>query len=142
MLGNTSHALAQLPELLAQAIQSEQELDGLAPGQWAILRYLAKTKRTSRSSTEIASYTGVAVATVSRALASLERKELIESVTSSDARPSRRYVLSIKGAARTAGDPVVRLRKAIERFPPERPQELGRWLSSIITDLTASPPKI
>jgi DNA-binding MarR family transcriptional regulator len=137
MPSTTSHTLAKLLELLAREIHSDSASGGVAPGQRAIVRYLAKTPRTARSPSQIATYLGVEVSAISRALSSLERKELVTTVVAGDSPRNFRYLLSAEGIALAATDPVARLSSAIGRFPPANPQELGRWLSSIIADLAS-----
>lgn len=133
----TSHTIAKLLELLAREIHSDSRSGGVAPGQRAIVRYLAKTPRTARSPSQIATYLGLEASAISRALSSLERKKLVTTVVAGDSPRNFRYLLSAEGIAVAETDPVARLSAAISRFPPANPQELGRWLSSIIADLAS-----
>ena len=106
--------IARRLEQTARAVYDDRGPKAIHPGQWAVLRYLARAARESRTVGGVADHLGVTHAPASRAVAALARKRLVEIETDAHDRRVRRIGLTAAGRELLARDPVHRLTAAID----------------------------
>ena len=82
--------VARLLEQTARAVYESRGPKAVHPGQWAVLRYLARAGRQARTVGGVATFLGVTHAPASRAVAALARKELVTVKTDAEDRRVRR----------------------------------------------------
>ncbi len=127
--------IARLLEQTARAVYDDRGPKAVHPGQWAVLRYLARAGRQARTVGGVADYLGVTHAPASRAVASLARKKLVEVEADSEDRRVRRIDLSPSGRQLLEKDPVHRLTAIIEAFDGPERAAFAATLDKIFTQL-------
>ncbi len=138
--GNTlpqadASVLARLLEHTARAVYESRGPRAVHPGQWAVLRYLARAGRQARTVGGVAAYLGVTHAPASRAVAALARKNFVQVKADSEDRRVRRIDLTATGRALLADDPVHRLTSAIEALTQDQRTYLGEILENVYAKL-------
>lgn len=123
--------VARLLEQTARAVYESRGPKAVHPGQWAVLRYLARAGRQARTVGGVATFLGVTHAPASRAVAALARKELVTVKTDSEDRRVRRIDLTAAGRALLDQDPVHRLTSAIEALDNRAQTEFARTLETV-----------
>ncbi len=131
--------VAQLLEQTARAVYDARGPRAIHAGQWAVLRYLARASRQSRTVGGVATYLGVTHAPASRAVSSLARKDLVTVRADSEDRRIRRIDLTASGRALLEHDPVHRLTAAIEGLSAEKQKELAGTLEVLYGRLAKAP---
>lgn len=101
------------------------------PGQWAVLRYLARASKQGRTIGGVATYLGVTHAPASRAVASLARKNYVTVKSDTEDRRVRRIELTPQGKALLEYDPVHRLTAAIEGLSRDKQKDLAAVLETL-----------
>jgi DNA-binding MarR family transcriptional regulator len=124
-------AVARLLEQTARAVYESRGPKAIHAGQWAVLRYLARASRQTRTVGGVASYLGVTHAPASRAVAALARKNLVTVKADADDRRVRRIDLTSSGKSLLDHDPVHRLTAAIEALSTSQQKELAAALESL-----------
>jgi DNA-binding MarR family transcriptional regulator len=123
--------VARLLEQTARAVYEARGPRAIHAGQWAVLRYLARASRQSRTVGGVATYLGVTHAPASRAVASLARKELVTVRADSEDRRIRRIDLTSAGRTLLEQDPVHRLTAAIEQLSSEKQKDFAATLETL-----------
>ncbi|MEO8752498.1 MAG: MarR family transcriptional regulator [Casimicrobiaceae bacterium] len=123
--------VARLLEQTARAVYESRGPKAVHPGQWAVLRYLARAGRQARTVGGVATFLGVTHAPASRAVAALARKELVTVKTDAEDRRVRRIDLTAAGRALLDQDPVHRLTSAIEALDNRAQTEFARTLETV-----------
>jgi DNA-binding MarR family transcriptional regulator len=123
--------VARLLEQTARAVYESRGPRAIHPGQWAVLRYLARAGRQARTVGGVAVYLGVTHAPASRAVAALARKDLVTVKADAEDRRVRRIDLTAAGRSLLDHDPVHRLSNAIEALPAERQREFAKTLETV-----------
>jgi DNA-binding MarR family transcriptional regulator len=124
-------AVARLLEQTARAVYESRGPRAIHPGQWAVMRYLARAGRQARTVGGVAVYLGVTHAPASRAVAALARKDLVTVRPDSEDRRVRRIDLTPAGKALLEHDPVHRLTSAIEDLDQGRQTEFAQTLEIV-----------
>jgi DNA-binding MarR family transcriptional regulator len=124
-------AIARLLEQTARAVYESRGPKAIHAGQWAVLRYLARASRQSRTVGGVAGYLGVTHAPASRAVAALARKQLVVVKADAEDRRVRRIDLTSAGKALLDHDPVHRLTKAIDALSADRQREFAATLETL-----------
>jgi DNA-binding MarR family transcriptional regulator len=127
--------VARLLEQTARAIYEDRGPRAIHPGQWAVLRYLARAGRQARTVGGVAIYLGVTHGPGSRAVASLARKGLVTVKTDEKDRRVRRLDLTSSGRALLNDDPVHRLSNAIEKLPANQQHAFAKTLETVYAQL-------
>lgn len=130
-----ANVVARLLEQTARAVYESRGPKAVHPGQWAVLRYLARAGRQARTVGGVANYLGVTHAPASRAVASLARKGLVLVRADTDDRRVRRIELTSAGRSLLEHDPVHRLSSAIEALEPQTRDEFAKALESVFSRL-------
>ncbi len=136
--GLDASVVARLLEQTARAVYESRGPKAVHPGQWAVLRYLARAGRQARTVGGVAVYLGVTHAPASRAVAALARKEFVTVRTDSEDRRVRRIDLTAAGRALLDQDPVHRLTSAIEGLDGRAQAEFARTLEAVYAKLAKS----
>jgi DNA-binding MarR family transcriptional regulator len=123
--------VARLLEQTARAVYESRGPKAVHPGQWAVLRYLARAGRQARTVGGVATFLGVTHAPASRAVAALARKEFVTVKTDAEDRRVRRIDLTATGRALLDQDPVHRLTSAIEALDNRAQTEFARTLETV-----------
>lgn len=123
--------VARLLEQTARAVYDARGPRAIHAGQWAVLRYLARAGRQSRTVGGVATYLGVTHAPASRAVSSLARKDLVTVRADPEDRRVRRIDLTPAGRALLDHDPVHRLTAAIQDLSSEKQKELATTLEAL-----------
>lgn len=131
-------ALARLLEQTARAVYESRGPKAIHPGQWAVLRYLARAGKQARTVGGVAVYLGVTHAPASRAVAALARKQLVTVKADAEDRRVRRIDLTPSGRNLLSQDPVHRLSSAIGALEPHLQQQFAKALE-IVHERLAKP---
>ena len=123
--------VARLLEQTARAIYDSRGPRAVHPGQWAVLRYLARASRQARTIGGVAVFLGVTHAPASRAVASLVRKNYVSVKSDPEDRRVRMLELTPQGKALLNHDPVQRLAAAIEALSPDKQKDLAAILETL-----------
>lgn len=130
-----SSVVARLLEQTARAVYESRGPRAIHPGQWAVLRYLARAGRQARTVGGVAEYLGVTHAPASRAVAALARKNLVTVKADPEDRRVRRIDLTAAGRSLLDHDPVHRLSNAIDELPADRQREFATTLEAVYDKL-------
>ncbi|MCY4310665.1 MAG: MarR family transcriptional regulator [Rhodospirillaceae bacterium] len=98
--------MTNLIDRLGRAVHCLQFSDGLNPAQWAVLRYLGRANRYSRTPTAISDYLGTTRGTMSQTIKALEGKGLIVRETNDRDRRAVLLNLTEQGEAILKNDPL------------------------------------
>ena len=123
--------VARLLEQTARAVYEARGPKAIHAGQWAVLRYLARAARQSRTVGGVATSLGVTHAPASRAVAALARKQLVTVKADTEDRRIRRIDLTNAGKALLDQDPVHRLTAAIEALSNDKQREFAATLETL-----------
>ena len=93
-------------------------VEGLTPGQWAILRYFAHANRFSQTPSAFAAFHGTTRGSASQAIKSLVKKGYLHQARSESDGRSVRLGLTDKAEAIIGNDPIEALVEAVEALPP------------------------
>lgn len=129
-------ALAILLEQAVRLIYPERSPQAMHPGQWAALRYLARTNREAATVAGLARYLGVTLAPASRAAAALVRKGYVRGEPDERDRRVVRLSLTAEGLTLLGGDPIRRLADAVSQLPDDRQRELAAILEHLFAQLS------
>ncbi len=127
--------VARLLEQTARAVYDARGPKAIHAGQWAVLRYLARSGRQARTVGGVATYLGVTHAPASRAVASLARKEYVTVKPDPEDRRVRRVELTASGMAILEQDPVHKLTDAIDALSSEKRKDLATMLETLYARL-------
>ena len=117
--------VARLLEQTARAVYESRGPRAIHAGQWAVLRFLVRAQRQSRTVGGVAAYLGVTHAPASRAVAALARKQLVTVKADNEDRRVRRIELTASGRALLDHDPVHRLTAAIEALSADKQKDFA-----------------
>lgn len=95
-----------LIERLGRLLSSEEHAAGLQPVQWAVLRYLDRANRFSRTAAAVTAYLGHTKGTVSQTLQALEAKGLVKKQVDGRDRRVNRLELTPQGEQQLKSDPL------------------------------------
>ncbi|MEC5325561.1 MarR family winged helix-turn-helix transcriptional regulator [Aurantimonas sp. A3-2-R12] len=113
-----SRVIAELVVHLGRIASGDGLVEGLTPGQWAVLRYFARANRFSRTPSAFAAFHGTTRGTASQAIKSLVAQGyLLQTRSDTDGR-SVRLDLADKARAMLAKDPLEALARAADALPP------------------------
>jgi PAS domain S-box-containing protein len=126
-------AIAALFDQTARMAQSEH--GGVSPIQWAILRYLFRSRQ-ARDQGQVEAYLGVSGASVVRDLSWLARRSLVKR-TNDPASGAEHFALTEYGRSALQFDPIRRLAKAIARLDDDRRTALADGLEAVADHLAS-----
>ena len=112
-----SRAIAELVLHLGRIASGEGLVEGLTPVQWAVLRYLARANRFSRTPSAFAAFHGTTRGTASQTIKNLETQGYLTRMRSETDRRSVRLVLTDKARAILENDLFETLVRAADALP-------------------------
>jgi len=113
-----SRVIAELLLHLGRTASGDGLVGGLTSGQWAILRYLARANRFSRTPSAFAAFQGTTRGTASHAIKSLVAQGYLKQTRSRTDGRSVRLDITNKARAIIAKDPCEALVRAADALPP------------------------
>ncbi len=119
-------SIADLVERLGRLVRSRGYAHDLNPAQWEALRYLGRCNRFSNNPSALASFLSATKGTVSQTVSSLERKGLVIKVPRPGQGRSLSLVLTARGRAMLARDPIGDLKAAAIELGPCAGQLAGQ----------------
>ncbi|MEP7209334.1 MAG: MarR family transcriptional regulator [Alphaproteobacteria bacterium] len=122
-------------EEMARKISRSRGPDEIHPGQWAVLRFIARSTQQGASVSCVASHLGVTHGPASRAVASLAARGLVNVAADPNDRRSRRLSVAEAGQILLANDPMLRLRSAIGTLSASQKSELFDLLNIVFLAL-------
>ncbi len=128
--------MTSLVDRLGRAVHCLQFADGLNPAQWAVLRYLGRANRYSRTPTAISEYLGTTRGTVSQTIKALEAKGMIRRAASG--RDRRAVLLELTGEGRAAlEDDPLHCVASVAGMLGDELDEASRFLDRVVDCLQA-----
>ncbi len=128
--------MTSLVDRLGRAVHCLQFADGLNPAQWAVLRYLDRANRYSRTPTAISEYLGTTRGTVSQTIKALEAKGMIGRETNGRDRRAVLLQLTGEGKAALENDPLHCVASVAGMLGDEL-DEASRFLDRVVDCLQA-----
>jgi DNA-binding MarR family transcriptional regulator len=125
-------AMAILLENIIRSIYSERTPGQLLPLQWSILRYLKGCETQHASIGYIGRFLGLTHAPVSRSVATLKKRGLIEPVPTSEGLRGSALSLTQKGHDALKNDPLNGIGLALTSMPPDLSIPLKRAVEHLI----------
>ena len=113
-----SRVIAELILHLGRIASGEGLVSGLTPGQWAVLRYVARANRFSRTPSAFAAFHGTTRGTASQTIKSLVVQGFLRQTRSEADGRSVRLDLTDKARDIIANDPIEALVRAADALPP------------------------
>ena len=123
-----------LLERIARILQNDAHQHGLKPAQWEALRFLARANRFSRNPSALTAYLGVTKGTVSQTILTLEKKGLVEKMSSPEDRRAVWLSLTDDGKALVEADPLL----AIDAHAGEMEADLRDRLEKLLQEMLRS----
>jgi len=123
--------MTNLVDRLGRAVHCLQFSDGLNPAQWAVLRYLGRANRYSRTPTAISDYLGTTRGTMSQTIKALEGKGLIGRETSDRDRRAVLLKLTDQGEAILESDPLGCV-GAVAQLLGDQMEEASEFLDRVV----------
>jgi len=123
--------MTSLVDRLGRAVHCIQFADGLNPAQWAVLRYLGRANRYSRTPTAISEYLGTTRGTMSQTIKALEAKGLIGRVSSDRDRRAVLLKLTEQGEDALKSDPLSCV-DAVARALGDEMDEASHFLDRLV----------
>lgn len=110
--------IAELILHLGCIASREAPVEGLTSAQWAVLRYVARANRFSRTPSAFAAFHGTTRGTASQTIKSLEAQDYLMRMRSTADGRSAQLDLTEKARAILAKDPLEALVRAADALPP------------------------
>ena len=106
---NKALVAANLLERIGRLAKTEEQTGGLYPAQWAVLRYLSRANRFSRTPMALTKYLATTRGTMSQTIIALERKGYVERRASETDKRSVNVELTSSGRDTLRDDPIINL---------------------------------
>jgi DNA-binding MarR family transcriptional regulator len=119
-------------ERLTRLMRAGEHDGELNPAQWEALRYISRANRYSNSPGALTRFLGSTKGTVSQTIKALERKGLIGKVPRENERRSICLVLTGKGTALLANDPLAAFSEVIDELAGKTKRRLAKGLRELL----------
>ena len=106
-------AAALLMERMVRDAYSEKHSTAIQPLQWTILRYLSATSEETRDIKSISRYVGITPAPISRAVSTLEGRQLVKRRPHPASKRSVMVTITEKGLEKLEDDPILKIANSI-----------------------------
>lgn len=113
-----SRVIAELILHLGRITARDGVIEGLTPGQWAVLRYFGRANRFSRTPSAFAAFQGTTRGTASQAIKNMVAQGYLTQTRSETDGRSVRLDLTDDARAIFARDPLEALARAADALPP------------------------
>ena len=114
-----AYAAGELIEMVTRAFIRSAQRSGLTRTQWSALRYFSQAAAEARSIGAFARYHQVTPSSASQSIGHLRQSGYVSYETGNDARTSL-VVLTERGQARLADDPLLRIVERLETLPQDQ----------------------
>ena len=133
--GSLHFAVADVIAHIGRRLQNLSYAEGLNPAQWSLLRFLARSNPSARTSTGFARFNLTAKNAAAQTVDALLRKKLICKGSHPHDQRAKLLELSAAGAQLLQADPMNDFVAALERLPDEDLHHLARIASTLAHDL-------
>lgn len=133
--GSLHYAVADVIAHIGRRLQSLAYSGNLNPAQWSLLRFLARSNLSARTSTGFSRFHLTTKNAAAQTVDALLRKKLIRSTEHPHDQRSKLLELTAAGARMLQHDPMNDLVAALERLPEEDLHQLARISSALAHDL-------
>lgn len=123
-----------LLERFVRDIYPVKQSSAIQPLQWSILRYLARTSAERREVRWIAQFLGLTRAPVTRAIATLESRNLVEQQINGEDARTKTVTLTELGIGTLAQDPIILAAGRIRTLPEIDQEHFIRSIRSLALD--------
>lgn len=129
------YAVADVIAHIGRRLQSLAYSENLNPAQWSLLRFLARSNVSARTSIGFARFHLTTKNAAAQTVDALLRKKLVRSTAHPHDQRSKLLELTAAGARTLQQDPMNDLVAALERLPEEDLHQLARITSALAHDL-------
>ena len=133
--GSLHYAVADVIAHIGRRLQNLAYSENLNPAQWSLLRFLARSNPSARTSTGFSRFHLTTKNAAAQTVEALLRKKLIRSTTHPHDQRSKLLELTASGTQMLQHDPMNDLVAALERLPEEDLHHLARIASALAHDL-------
>lgn len=133
--GSLHFAVADVIAHIGRRLQNLSYAEGLNPAQWSLLRFLARSNPSARTSTAFARFNLTAKNAAAQTVEALLRKKLVRKGSHPHDQRAKLLELTASGARMLQGDPMNDFVAALERLPEEDLHHLARIASALAHDL-------
>jgi DNA-binding MarR family transcriptional regulator len=133
--GSLHYAVADVIAHIGRRLQSLAYSENLNPAQWSLLRFLARSNVSARTSTGFSRFHLTTKTAAAQTVDALVRKKLVRSTAHPHDQRAKLLELTAAGARMLQRDPMNELVAALERLPPEDLHQLARITSALAHDL-------
>lgn len=127
-------AAALLMERMVRGAYSEKHSTAIQPLQWTILRYLSAPSNESRDIKSICRYVGITPAPISRAISTLEGRQLVTKKPHPESKRSVVVTITEKGLKKLADDPILKIANRINAMNERDRDRFVRILRQLMID--------
>ena len=132
---------AELLERTVRAMYDARGPQDMHPGQWAVLRYMARVNADNRTIAGVADYLGMTLGPASRAVSALARKKLLDVKPLETDRRKRVIRVTRAGLRMLESDPIQKLEAVLEALPDDQRTNFLAGLTLVKKQLSnVSPP--
>ncbi len=128
-------AAANLLERIGRLARMEEQTGDLYPAQWAVLRYLLRANRFSRTPMAMTKYLATTRGTMSQSIIALERKGYVERLASEVDKRSVNVELTVAGRNKLRDDPIINLAGDLKKALGVQTAHLSELLLSVMAQL-------
>jgi DNA-binding MarR family transcriptional regulator len=133
--GSLHFAVADVIAHIGRRLQNLSYAEGLNPAQWSLLRFLARSNPSARTSTGFARFNLTAKNAAAQTVDALLRKKLIRKGSHPHDQRAKLLELTAGGTQILQADPMNDLVAALARLPEEDLHHLARISSALAHDL-------
>lgn len=108
---------AELLEQTVRAVYDARSPQDMHPGQWAVLRYMARVTAQKRTIAGVADHLGMTMGPASRAVSALARKKFLDVKPLETDRRKRVIRVTRSGRRLLENDPLLKLEAVLEAMP-------------------------
>ncbi len=129
---------ACLLERIGRLSRTEEQIGDLYPAQWAVLRYLSRANRFSRTPMTMTKYLATTRGTMSQTIIALERKGYVARRPSETDKRSVHVDLEKSGRRKLMDDPLLRLAEELRAALGRDTGQLTDFLDRILMEIIKS----
>ena len=129
---------ANLLERIGRLARTEEQVGDLYPAQWAVLRYLSRANRFSRTPMALTKYLATTRGTMSQTIIALERKGYVDRIPSKADKRSVNVELTDAGRAKLASDPIEKLAEELSSALGGQVARLAEMLATLLREIIHS----
>jgi len=132
---NPALQAANLIERIGRLARTEEQIGDLYPAQWAVLRYLSRANRFSRTPMAMTKYLSTTRGTMSQTIIALEKKSYVERRPSATDKRSVNVKLTKLGRVKLDSDPLLKLAADMDNALGKQTTHLSELLESLLREV-------